>query len=126
MPFSKFNRSETANKQVELAHCPHAASRPWSVEEQDACFVVRDHNGQALTSQSCFWIESAELARTPLCPIKSESAAPVVACRVVGTSVAAIPICTALKNIECAQNLQVIMMWGQAGALLAFASVANL
>jgi hypothetical protein len=21
---------------------------PWSVEEQDACFVVRDHNGQAL------------------------------------------------------------------------------
>jgi hypothetical protein len=22
---------------------------PWSVEEQGACFVVRDHNGQALT-----------------------------------------------------------------------------
>jgi hypothetical protein len=21
---------------------------PWSVEEQEACFVVRDHNGQAL------------------------------------------------------------------------------
>jgi hypothetical protein len=21
---------------------------PWSAEEQDACFVVRDHNGQAL------------------------------------------------------------------------------
>ena len=21
---------------------------PWSVEELDACFVVRDHNGQAL------------------------------------------------------------------------------
>jgi hypothetical protein len=21
---------------------------PWSVEEQSACFVVRDHNGQAL------------------------------------------------------------------------------
>ena len=21
---------------------------PWSVEEQDACFVVRDHDGQAL------------------------------------------------------------------------------
>jgi hypothetical protein len=21
---------------------------PWSVEEQDTCFVVRDHNGQAL------------------------------------------------------------------------------
>ena len=21
---------------------------PWTVEEQDACFVVRDHNGQAL------------------------------------------------------------------------------
>jgi hypothetical protein len=23
-------------------------SPPWSVEEQSACFVVRDHNGQAL------------------------------------------------------------------------------
>jgi hypothetical protein len=23
-------------------------SPPWTVEEQDACFVVRDHNGQAL------------------------------------------------------------------------------
>jgi hypothetical protein len=23
---------------------------PWSVEEQAACFVVRDHNGQALAS----------------------------------------------------------------------------
>jgi hypothetical protein len=22
---------------------------PWSIEELDACFVVRDHNGQALT-----------------------------------------------------------------------------
>jgi hypothetical protein len=22
---------------------------PWSVEEQDACFVVRNHNGQQLT-----------------------------------------------------------------------------
>jgi hypothetical protein len=22
---------------------------PWSVEEQNACFVVRDHNGQQLT-----------------------------------------------------------------------------
>jgi hypothetical protein len=22
---------------------------PWSVEETDACFIVRDHNGQALT-----------------------------------------------------------------------------
>jgi hypothetical protein len=21
---------------------------PWSIEEQDACFVVRDHNGQQL------------------------------------------------------------------------------
>jgi hypothetical protein len=24
-------------------------SPPWSVEEQSACFVVRDHNGQALS-----------------------------------------------------------------------------
>jgi hypothetical protein len=22
---------------------------PWSVEEQSACFVMRDHNGQALS-----------------------------------------------------------------------------
>jgi hypothetical protein len=26
---------------------------PWSVEEQDACFVVRDHNGQALAYVYC-------------------------------------------------------------------------
>jgi hypothetical protein len=26
---------------------------PWSVEEQAACFVVRDHNGQAL-AYVCF------------------------------------------------------------------------
>jgi hypothetical protein len=25
---------------------------PWSVEEQDACFDVRDHNGQALAYES--------------------------------------------------------------------------
>ncbi len=42
-----------------LDHCEsnrHASGRvperrfppPWSVEELDACFVVRDHNGQAL------------------------------------------------------------------------------
>jgi hypothetical protein len=24
--------------------------QPWSVEEQTACFVVRDHNGQALAN----------------------------------------------------------------------------
>jgi hypothetical protein len=27
---------------------PHRFPPPWSVEEQAACFVVRDHNGQAL------------------------------------------------------------------------------
>jgi hypothetical protein len=27
---------------------------PWSVEEQAACFVVRDHNGQAL---ACVYFE---------------------------------------------------------------------
>jgi hypothetical protein len=27
---------------------PRRFSPPWSVEELDACFVVRDHNGQAL------------------------------------------------------------------------------
>ena len=36
------------------ARCSHLVSDarrfppPWSVEEQAACFVVRDHNGQAL------------------------------------------------------------------------------
>jgi len=32
------------------SHCPHAASRhPGTVEEyNDACFIVRDHNGQQL------------------------------------------------------------------------------
>jgi hypothetical protein len=27
---------------------------PWSVEEQEACFVVRDHNGQQL---ACVYFE---------------------------------------------------------------------
>jgi hypothetical protein len=27
---------------------------PWSVEQQDACFVVRDHNGPALDVSRCF------------------------------------------------------------------------
>jgi hypothetical protein len=27
---------------------PRRFPLPWSVEEQPACFVVRDHNGQAL------------------------------------------------------------------------------
>jgi hypothetical protein len=27
---------------------PRRFPAPWSVEEQPACFVVRDHNGQAL------------------------------------------------------------------------------
>jgi len=27
---------------------PSQIPAPWSVEEQPACFVVRDHNGQAL------------------------------------------------------------------------------
>jgi hypothetical protein len=27
---------------------PRRFPPPWSVEEQDACFVVRDHNGQQL------------------------------------------------------------------------------
>jgi hypothetical protein len=26
---------------------PHRFPPPWSVEETDACFIVRDHNGQA-------------------------------------------------------------------------------
>jgi hypothetical protein len=27
---------------------PRRFPPPWSVEEQEACFVVRDHDGQAL------------------------------------------------------------------------------
>ena len=27
---------------------PRRLPPPWSVEETDACFIVRDHNGQAL------------------------------------------------------------------------------
>ena len=45
MTFLEFNRSRNTNK------CPLPARRfpaPWSVEEQSACFVVRDHNGQQL------------------------------------------------------------------------------
>jgi hypothetical protein len=33
---------------ADRAGCLSAASRPWSVEELDACFVVKDLNGQAL------------------------------------------------------------------------------
>jgi hypothetical protein len=31
-----------------LGERDHRFPPPWTVEEQDACFVVRDHNGQAL------------------------------------------------------------------------------
>ena len=31
---------------------------PWSVEETDACFIVRDHNGQALA-----WVSVARRSR---------------------------------------------------------------
>jgi hypothetical protein len=34
---------------------------PWSVEEQDACFVVRDYNGQALARDSSQRRESSNL-----------------------------------------------------------------
>jgi hypothetical protein len=27
---------------------PRRFPPPWTVEEQEACFIVRDHNGQAL------------------------------------------------------------------------------
>jgi hypothetical protein len=49
MPFLRFNHSQTANKQVELIRCPPAAfHRPWSVEQQEARFVVKDRDGQKL------------------------------------------------------------------------------
>jgi hypothetical protein len=31
-----------------LGERDHRFPPPWTVEEQDACFVVRDHNGQQL------------------------------------------------------------------------------
>jgi len=37
-------RPRTSNNEL----TPPAASPPWSVEEQPACFVVRDHDGQQL------------------------------------------------------------------------------
>jgi len=35
------------------AMTPRRFPPPWSVEELDACFVVRDHNGQALAEEPC-------------------------------------------------------------------------
>jgi hypothetical protein len=49
MSLSKFIQFHEC-KQVNGAN-PLPARRfppPWSVEEQDTCFVVRDHNGQQL------------------------------------------------------------------------------
>ncbi len=31
-----------------MPNAPRRFPPPWTVEEQDACFVVRDHSGQAL------------------------------------------------------------------------------
>ena len=38
---------------------------PWSVEEEEACFIVRDHNGQALTY--VYFEEEPGGARRPSC-----------------------------------------------------------
>jgi hypothetical protein len=50
---------------------------PWSVEEQDACFVVRDHNGQQL---AYVYLEDepglgGEIARAAHCGEYRETAA---------------------------------------------------
>jgi len=50
----RFNTLSRSSEQVScLSIRPSMPARhfppPWSVEEQGACFVVRDHNGQALT-----------------------------------------------------------------------------
>jgi hypothetical protein len=37
----------TRRRDVEMRE-RHRFQLPWSVEEQEACFVVRDHSGQAL------------------------------------------------------------------------------
>jgi hypothetical protein len=36
------------NRQYRRSRTHHCLRPPWSVAEQDACFVVRAHNGQAL------------------------------------------------------------------------------
>jgi hypothetical protein len=35
--------------QVQLPMADRRFPPPWTVEEKDACFIVRDHNGQALS-----------------------------------------------------------------------------
>ena len=43
------HRSNTLNvTDVAAFHAQRRFPPPWSIEELDACFVVRDHNGQAL------------------------------------------------------------------------------
>ena len=66
-------------------------------------------------SQSCFLIKSAELrVNSRMCHFVHLDDQVGSGCAGGGCPAggAAIPICTALKNIECAQNLQVIMMCG--------------
>jgi hypothetical protein len=43
------------------AAAPRRFPPPWSVEETDACFIVRDANGQAL---ACVYFEDARAARS--------------------------------------------------------------
>jgi hypothetical protein len=44
-----YARAASASIKVVLYHAqPTPFPAPWTVEEQDACLVVRDHNGQAL------------------------------------------------------------------------------
>jgi hypothetical protein len=35
-----------------LTGMPRRFPPPWTVEEADACFIVRDHNGQALATST--------------------------------------------------------------------------
>ena len=44
-----FKAGQPEKQNVTASRCPP----PWSVEEQPACFVVRDHNGQALAYVYC-------------------------------------------------------------------------
>jgi len=55
--------SNPARTNLSARTCPpHVASPPpWSVEELEACFIVRDHNGQVLTRRISLIASSPKL-----------------------------------------------------------------
>jgi hypothetical protein len=47
-PRQQFDSAAVVSGHSEAMPTKRRFPAPWSVEEQDACFVVRDHGGQAL------------------------------------------------------------------------------